>query len=252
MTGYDRVNKGMKNPLSSAFSRVNAQAGLAMEGNELDESDNSNPDSNPSDVENSADSSSSKDQGEKKLKKLALYNERIRRRKKLESSDSESSDQEDLIIVKKRFRRTAQLADGLAEDFNMEHDSSSSDSEGEMKSSTSISSHESESSPKKCPGVKKRTQKRDQGNRLADSDRSDDLADSATDRHHNHETNSMITDDDVHTNHQDSDESTLTDGREVPVIDPTFDPGKSISPLVILLYFATQTSNASTVLLLLF
>ena len=154
-----------------------------------------------------------------------------------------------ISLPKKDFgeqpNRTATLAD-----FNMEHDSSSSDNEGEMKSSTSISSHESENSPKKCLGemaVKKRTQKRDQGTHFGDSDRCDDLADLATGRHHNHEMNSMITHDDVHTNHQDSGESTLTDGREIPVIDPTFDPGKSISSLVLLLYFATQTSNASTI-----
>lgn len=78
-----------------------------MEGNELDESDFSNP----SDVENSSadddhnnsskyDSSSSRDQGG--FLTLAVSVEWIWRREKLESSESESNDQGD-IIVKKDF-----------------------------------------------------------------------------------------------------------------------------------------------------
>ena len=149
-------------------------------------------------------------------------NERIKRWEKLENSESESSNQED-IIYKCRFRRTAQLGNGLAEDFNMKHYSSSSNNEEEMESSTSISSPESESSPKKCLSemtVKQVTQKRDPCTHMADSHRSDDSEDSGTDRHHNHKMNSMTTDDHVHIKNQDSDESTLADGRETRCLTP--------------------------------
>ena len=210
-----------------------------MEGNELDESDNSNSsdfaNSSADDHHNKSskyDSSSSKDQGG--LASTAV-NERIRRWEKLENSESESSDQED-IIYKRRFRRTAQLGNGLAENFNMKHYSSSSDNEEEMESSTSISSPKSESSPKKCLSemtVKLVNKKRDPCTHLADSHRSDDSTDSGTDRHHNHETNSMTTDDHVHINNQDSDESTLADGREIPPIDTMFDSGKSLRFIVL-------------------
>ena len=136
----------------------------------------------------------------------------------------------------RKLRRTAQLGNGLAEDFNMKHYSSSSDNEEQLESSTSILSPESDSSPKKCPSemtVKQVTQNRDPCTHLADSHRSDDSADSGTDRHHNHETNSMTTDDHVHINNRGSDKSTLADGREIPPIDTMFDSSKSRHSVVL-------------------